>query len=312
MKSKIKTIDCQYLKNEFASAYLMIEKDEALFIDNNTNSAIPILLNSMKESNIKNEDIRYLIITHIHLDHAGATSSLIKLFPNATVLAHPKAAPHLISPRRIIEGASAVYGKDNFQKLYGEITEIPESRIRIMQDGETIKFGDRDLKFIFTRGHANHHFVIHDSETNAIFTGDSFGISYPNMKESGSPFLIPSTTPTDFDALEAKISVQKILDTKADYAYLTHFDKWTNMQDGAEQLIEGIEKMEMIIQQLLSNDFDFEQQKAFTEKKISDYYHQKLNSKNIPNQVLDFLKEDIMINAMGINFTSNRLKKKMS
>ncbi len=290
----------------------MIEKDEALFIDNNTNSAIPILLNSMKESNIKNEDIRYLIITHIHLDHAGATSSLIKLFPNATVLAHPKAAPHLISPRRIIEGASAVYGKDNFQKLYGEITEIPESRIRIMQDGETIKFGDRDLKFIFTRGHANHHFVIHDSETNAIFTGDSFGISYPNMKESGSPFLIPSTTPTDFDALEAKISVQKILDTKADYAYLTHFDKWTNMQDGAEQLIEGIEKMEMIIQQLLSNDFDFEQQKAFTEKKISDYYHQKLNSKNIPNQVLDFLKEDIMINAMGINFTSNRLKKKMS
>jgi glyoxylase-like metal-dependent hydrolase (beta-lactamase superfamily II) len=312
MKSIIKTIDCKYLKNEFASAYLMIEKEEALFIDNNTNSAIPILLNSMKESNIKNEDIRYLIITHIHLDHAGATSSLIKLFPNATVLAHPKAAPHLISPKRIIEGATAVYGKDNFLKLYGEITEIPADRIRVINDGEIVKFGDRELKFIFTRGHANHHFVIHDSETNAIFTGDSFGISYPNMKESDNPFLIPSTTPTDFDALEAKISVQKILDTKADFAYLTHFDKWTNMQDGAEQLIEGIEKMEMIIQKLVSMNLDSEQQKVFTEKQISEFYKNKLNSKNISNQVLDFLREDIMINAMGINFTANRLKKKIA
>lgn len=312
MKPKIKTIDCQYLKNEFASAYLMIEQDEALFIDNNTNSAIPILLNSMQESNIKNEDIRYLIITHIHLDHAGATSNLVRLFPNATVLAHPKAAPHLISPRRIVEGASAVYGKDNFEKLYGEIREIPENRIRIIKDGEILKFGERDLKFIYTKGHANHHFVIHDSETNAIFTGDSFGISYPNMKESGSPFLIPSTTPTDFDGVEAKISVQKILETKADYAYLTHFDKWTNMQDGAEQLIEGIEKMEEIIDKLINSNFNTDEQKHFTEKQISDYYHEKLSSKNISNQVLDFLKEDIMINAMGINFTANRLKKKMS
>ncbi len=308
--NSIQTIDCHYYTNEFAAAYLMLEEDEALFVDNNTNSAIPYLLDALSANRISKEKVRYLIITHIHLDHAGATSRLVQEFPNAIVLAHPKAAPHVINPKRIIESASMVYGKENFLKMYGEILEVPGERVRIMQDGEVLRFGSRDLTFIYTRGHANHHFVILDSKTNSIFTGDSFGISYPSLRQGTSPFLFPSTTPTDFHAEEARLSIEKIIKTGADKAYLTHFDSWTDMKSGAEQMLFGIDRMELILKELIQSNKSEVELQSHCENKIRQFYEEEFSKRSIPFAVLDLLKPDTSINAQGLVFAANRAKKK--
>ena len=308
--NSIQTIDCHYYTNEFAAAYLMQEGDEGLFVDNNTNSAIPYLLNALSARNISKEKVKYLIITHIHLDHAGATSRLVQEFPNATVLAHPKAAPHVINPKRIIESASMVYGKENFLKMYGQILEVPTERVRIMQDGEVLRFGGRDLTFIYTRGHANHHFVIFDSKTNAIFTGDSFGISYPSLRQGTSPFLFPSTTPTDFHAEEARLSIEKIVNTKADKAYLTHFDSWTDMKSGAEQMLYGIDRMEKVFNELVASNQSDSDLQALGEKGIGSFFEEEFLKRKIPSSILELVKPDIQINAQGLVFAANRAKKK--
>lgn len=303
-------IDNQYLQEYFACTYLIKEKNRALFIDNGTNSNIPILLDTLKKIGYKNEEVEFLIITHIHLDHAGATSKLIEFFPNAKILAHPKAAPHLINPKRIIEGASAVYGKENFYKMYGELKEIPESRIQIMKDEEEISFGERKLKFMYTKGHANHHFVIQDSKTNSIFTGDSFGVSYPIMREGKNFIITPSTTPTDFDSNEAILSIEKILKTKSTRAYLTHFNYFENLESGGEELIKGLKKMQNILDKLIELELKNEEQKLFTEKEIRNYYKIEIEKKKMNPKILDFLEDDIIINAQGINFVANRILRK--
>jgi glyoxylase-like metal-dependent hydrolase (beta-lactamase superfamily II) len=308
--NSIHTIDCKYIYDEFACAYLIREGNEVAFLDNNTNSAIPILLKKLEEFNFKKEDVRYLIITHIHLDHAGASSQLIRLFPNAKILAHPKATPHLINPKRIIESASQVYGKENFLKLYGEILDIPEDRIISMKDGEVLNWGEREFKFIYTRGHANHHFVIHDSKTNHIFTGDSFGISYPKMKNGKSSILIPSTTPTDFDPEEALLSLDKILNSGASAAYLTHYDKWLDMKLGYELMQKGIQKMAWIQNQIIDSNNEDSEIEKFCKLEIESYYKSLLKENNLDLDIIHFLKDDIDINTMGILFSANRLKRK--
>ncbi len=310
LNDSIICIDNHYIQENFACSYLLKEKDRALFIDNGTNSNISILLDVLKQNGYSKEQVEYLVITHIHLDHAGATSGLIEHFPNAKILAHPKASPHLINPKRIIEGASSVYGKENFSKMYGEIKEIPESKVISMKDEEEILFGDRKLKFYFTKGHANHHFVIHDFGTNSIFTGDSFGVSYPIMKSQKNFLIFPTTTPTDFDSKEAILSIEKILNTNSDIAYLTHFNSFEQMKLGAEELIEGLLKMQKLLDKLIELELKDQEQKTYTENFILEYYTKKIEKKKFPLEVLKFLKDDILINAMGINFVANRLLRK--
>lgn len=304
------TIDCNYIEKNIAAAFLMIEGKEAAFIENNTTHSIPILVSELEKHNIKREDVKYLIITHVHLDHAGGTSELLKYCPNAIVLAHPKAAPHIIDPKRLIDSAMLVYGKEKFISLYGDIQPVPSEKVRIMQDEEELKFGDRTLKFIYTRGHANHHFVIHDSKTNGIFTGDSFGIGYLNIQEGNRPFLFPSTTPTDFDAEEAKKSVNKIIATGAIKAYLTHFGEWNFMKEGAEQLLKSIDIMESIRLQAIDSSVGDDELQSFCEVKVRDFIKKEVEDRNLPDSINHFLKFDCNINAMGLAFSAKKARKK--
>lgn len=304
------TIDCNYILPELACAYLVVEGNEATFVENNTTKAVPTLLAELKKHNIPKENVKYIIITHVHLDHAGGTAALLEECPNATVVAHPKAAPHLVSPQRLIESAKQVYGEEKFFNLYGDIQGVPENKIYIPHDGETIQWGSRYFKFIYTRGHANHHFVIYDSLTNGIFTGDSFGLAYPVLQKGSSPFLFPSTTPTDFDPVEAKVSLQKIKDTEADKAYLTHFGVWEYMETGIRLMYDGISYMEEVF--LLAQDPSLEEAQIdeFVKNKVNLYFHKEVEKRNLPSSVYDYLNLDIEINSMGIALAAKRARKK--
>ena len=231
------TIDCHYAGLErVAASYLLIEGGEAAFIETNTTHALPHLLDALRAHDLSPEQVRYVIITHVHLDHAGGASALMRACPNATLLAHPRAAPHAIDPSRLVHSARAVYGEQMFGRLYGEIGPIDADRVRIMDDGEVLDWGARSLRFLHTRGHANHHMVVVDSGTRTVFTGDAFGIAYPALQGDGL-WVFPSSSPTDFDADAAIDSVKRIAALDVDRACLTHFGSVEALDDAADQLI---------------------------------------------------------------------------
>ena len=228
---QVHTIDTHYAgEARHTAAYLVVDGERAAFVETNTNAAVPRLLEALAAAGRSPEDVDYVIITHIHLDHAGGAGKLMEACPRATLLAHPRAAKHAIDPAKIIKGATAVYGADAFAELYGTIRPVAAERVRAMEDEETLEWQGGRWTFLHTRGHANHHFCIHDEVADAIFTGDSFGLVYPDLQRAGrAPFAVASTTPTDFDPVAARATLTRLLALGARTVYPTHFDGWTDL-----------------------------------------------------------------------------------
>lgn len=309
----IVTIDTAYLgRARFAAAYLLIEGDRAAFIDNNTNAAVPTLLAVLEAHDLAPEQVEYLIITHVHLDHAGGTSTLARACPNATVLAHPRAAPHIIDPSKLVASASAVYGEQAFEQLYGQISPVPEARVRVMEDEETLDFGTRQLRFLHTRGHANHHFCIADSQSNSIFTGDAFGLVYPDLQHDGV-FAFPSTSPTDFEPELARDSVQRLVDQAPSCLYPTHFGAVTEIEPAAGQLLRHLEFAEALRDEAQASDRPDAALEAFCEPRVRAYFAGLLDARGSLGQqasVRKLLDLDIKLNAQGIAFAASKLRRK--
>lgn len=240
------TIDCDYIAPRVAASYLRVTGDEAAFIETNTTHAVPRLLSALHDEGLSPEQVRWIIVTHVHLDHAGGASALAKACPNAIVLAHPRAARHLRDPEKLIKGATAVYGEKRFAALYGEIAPIATERVRELADGEAIALGQDTLRVWHTRGHAKHHMVVHDEAMEAVFTGDTFGLVYPELQRAGT-FAYPSTSPTDFEPDEARKSIDKILSLGPKVVCPTHFGDVTTIDEVAEQLRWWIDRSEQLL-----------------------------------------------------------------
>jgi glyoxylase-like metal-dependent hydrolase (beta-lactamase superfamily II) len=245
------TIDCDYLAPQLAAAYLRIQGDEAAFIETCTAKNVPALLRALADAGMTPEQVRYVIVTHAHLDHAGGASALMAACPQATLLAHPRAARHLIDPAKLVASARAVYGAERFDALYGTLSPIDAARVRSLDDGATVPLGDATLSFLHTRGHANHHFVVHDPAYDAVFTGDAFGLVYPRLQRVGR-FAYPSTSPTDFDAAEARASIDKIVALGTTRACLTHFGEVTDVAHVAGQLRAWIDASEALMNEAVA------------------------------------------------------------
>ena len=307
------TIDCHYLDRlQFAAAYLLVEGDEAAFIDNNTNQAVPRLLAALEQAGLSTEQVRWLIVTHVHLDHAGGTSALARACPNATVLAHPRAAPHIIDPARLVASASAVYGEAEFMRLYGDITPVPEDRVRIMGDEETLDFGHRHLTFLHTRGHANHHFCIADSASRAVFSGDAFGLHYPALQGDGA-FAFPSTSPTDFEPELARQSIRRLLELKPSCIYPTHFGAVTDLQTTGHQLLRHLDFAEALLDAAEASDLPDEGLTAYADHRLRDYFHgllDGLGGLSRDPEAWSLIELDINLNAQGIAFAAAKRRRK--
>ncbi|HEY1958314.1 MAG TPA: MBL fold metallo-hydrolase [Polyangiaceae bacterium] len=228
------TIDSD-VRPEFTACYLRVAGDECAFIEAHTSHATPRLLAALADHGKKPEDVRWIVVTHAHLDHAAGASALVEACPNATLLAHPRAARHLIDPSKLVASATAVYGAERFAKLYGTIRPIPKERVRTLEDGETFALGDATLRVLHTTGHANHHFVVDDPAIETVFTGDTFGLVHPPLQKFGR-FALPSTSPTNFDAAAAKDSLARVLALGERFVAPTHFDAWEDSKVIAAQL----------------------------------------------------------------------------
>ncbi|TGM59134.1 MBL fold metallo-hydrolase [Leptospira vanthielii] len=306
----VQTIDTEYANIHLvASAYLLEEEGRGVVVETNTTHAIPKILKAMELHGVKPPNLDYVIVTHVHLDHAGGAWALLEACPNAILLAHPKTAKHLIDPSLLIKSATSVYGKENFDSLYGEIKPIPKEKIRVMEDGEWLEWKGHSFQFLYTKGHANHHFCIYDRKTNGIYTGDSFGISYPQL-ENGKRFIFPTTTPTDFDFAEAIRSLDRILDTGAEVAYLTHFGPIRDLKKNAEDLKEGLTLCQEAISQLEA--VTKEDRLSFMESKVETMIQTLARKHSITLTDSDWklLRLDVNLNAQGLVYAFEKMQPK--
>ena len=195
----ISAIDAQFHRPNRAAIHLLVEKGMAALIDTGTSFSIPGVVESLQQKNIKTKNVAYIILTHIHLDHAGGASECMRHFPNAKLVVHPRGASHMINPARLLAGAMSVYGAAEFKRVYGEIHPIDADRIIEAPDESRIDLNGRSLLFLDTPGHARHHNCIYDEQSQSFFTGDTFGVSYRELDVNGLEFVFPTTTPVQFD-----------------------------------------------------------------------------------------------------------------
>ena len=222
----IYAIDTEFAgTRQMDASHLIVDNGEAAFVDVGSNFSVPILLAALARLGIRREQVRFVCITHVHLDHAGGAGSIMQALPQATLVVHPRGARHMIDPSALYEGARQVYGTETMKKHYGELIPVPAERLLEVHDGDTLPLGNRTLTFLDTPGHALHHYCIHDAKANVIFAGDTFGISYRSLDSDQGPFIFPAATPVQFDPPRAHDSVDRLCALEPDAIYLTHFSQ---------------------------------------------------------------------------------------
>ena len=242
----ITAVDAEYLYPGHAAAHLIVDRGRAAFVDVGTNASVPFLLAALEELGVARAAVDYLLLTHVHLDHAGGAGALMRELPNARALLHPRGAPHMIDPGRLIEGARAVYGAEPFARMYGELLPIPAQRVQVVQDGERVVLGGRSLELVHTPGHAQHHYVVVDEAHASIFSGDTFGISYRSLDTESGAFITPSTVPTQFDPEQHLASIDRMLAYRPESIYLMHFSRITDVPRLGRLLKEQIVELARI------------------------------------------------------------------
>jgi len=239
----ISAIDTGFFRPRFDASHLVVEQGRAAFVDVGTNYSVPGLLAALSTEGLTPADVEYVILTHVHLDHAGGAGMLMRELPNAQLVVHPRGARHMIDPTQLIAGATAVYGAEEIQRSYGELIAVPEERVVQASDGFVIDLAGRLLLCLDTPGHARHHICVYDERSRSFFTGDTFGLSYREFDTEQGAFIIPTSTPVQFEPDAMRASIERMLTYSPEAMFLTHYSRVTDVPRLAENLIEQIQAM---------------------------------------------------------------------
>jgi PAS domain S-box-containing protein len=216
-------LDGGYVRPRLVACYV-VRGERAAVVETGSATSVPRILAALEESRVRREDVAYVVVTHVHLDHAGGAGALLAALPNAKLVVHPRGARHLVDPSKLVAGTMAVYGEERFRKLYGDLVPVPAGRVVEAQDGLELDLGGgRVLRCLDAPGHAKHHLVVFDEATRGFFTGDAFGLSYRETDLGGGPFLFPTTTPVQFDPPALHATIDRMLAARPERMYLTHY-----------------------------------------------------------------------------------------
>jgi glyoxylase-like metal-dependent hydrolase (beta-lactamase superfamily II) len=216
-------VDTLYVRPNLAAAWIVKGARSAAVIETGAASSVPRLLAALDERGIPREDVSHVVVTHVHLDHAGGAGTLVQALPRARLVVHPRGARHLVDPSKLVAGSIAVYGEERFRALYGDIVPVPAERVIEADEGFALDLGGRPLRFLDAPGHARHHFVVLDEASRGFFTGDTFGISYRECDAGGRPFMFPTTTPVQLDPPAFHASIDRMMAEAPERMYLTHY-----------------------------------------------------------------------------------------
>lgn len=237
----ILALDSGMVRPQMAACYLLETDAAVAVVETGNNDSADRILRVLDIRGRRREEVSHVIVTHVHLDHAGGAGKLMQHLPNARLAVHPRGARHVIDPSRLEASARAVYGDTEFDAMYGTLVPVPEDRVLVMEDGDSLEVGKRRLDFIDTPGHARHHFCIWDEQTRGWFTGDTFGISYRELDTSNGPFIFPTSTPIQFDPPALIASIQRMLEKQPANMYLTHFGRVQDLKRLSADMISSVE-----------------------------------------------------------------------
>jgi hydroxyacylglutathione hydrolase len=218
-------LDAFFERPRLTAIHLVVESGRAAIIDPGTATAVPRILAALEALGLAPETVDWIVLTHIHLDHAGGAGLLASRLPNARLTVHPRGRRHMVDPARLWASTIEVYGQSEAERLYGVLLPVPEDRVVETPDGASIAVAGRALELLDTPGHARHHVCIRDARTGHLFTGDTFGLAYTELDAGGKRFVFPTTSPNqwDPDAHHASVARLEALQPKA--VYVTHFSR---------------------------------------------------------------------------------------
>lgn len=299
----IHTIDTGFVRPRFDAAYLLVEKSRAAFIDCGTNYAVPRMLEALTDAGLSPADVEWLILTHVHLDHAGGAGELMAHLPNARLAVHPRGARHMIDPSQLWAGASAVYGEEVMEATYGRLRPIPAERVIEAPDNHVVSLAGRPLLCLDTPGHARHHMSIYDERANVCFTGDTFGLSYREFDTAKGPFILPTTSPVQFDPDALHASIRRLIALKPSAMYLTHFDRVSNVEKLANDLHVQIDAMVSIAMSAQERSSSADDRHEAMKAALTDLYLSRTHAHGWSGdraQLLELLGMDVELNAQGL------------
>ncbi len=243
-------IDTGYIRPRLAACYLLVENGMAAIIETGTANSLETILAVLKLKEIDESSVRYIIPTHVHLDHAGGAGHLMQHFKDAELVIHPRGARHMVDPSVLWNGTLAVYGEKSMYELYRELIPVEKSRIIEAPDGFRLDFNGRELLFIDSPGHARHHFCIYDEKSRGFFTGDTFGMAYAELQCPDLPYIMPTTTPVQFDPDAWYQTLDRLMEFNPERMYLTHY----GMVEQVEKLKEELQRrIELYVEIALAN-----------------------------------------------------------
>ncbi len=232
----IYAFDAGYVRPLLAAIHLIVENGRAAIVDTGNNESLGAVERALAALDLAPECVDYVILTHIHLDHAGGAGAMMRAFPNARLVVHPRGARHMADPAKLVAGATAVYGAAEVRRLYGEVLPIDAARIVEAAHELRLDLAGRELLCLDTPGHARHHICIVDRKSGGIFTGDTFGLSYRELDTDGRQFIFPTTTPVQFDPQAMHASLDLLMSYRPTAMYLTHYSQVVDVAAKAAEL----------------------------------------------------------------------------
>jgi glyoxylase-like metal-dependent hydrolase (beta-lactamase superfamily II) len=225
------------------TAGFLVEGAQPALVETGSQTSVTAVRDALTGAGLGPADLRWIIVTHIHLDHAGGVGDMAAAFPNATVVVHERGARHLLDPTRLIDSAARVYGP-LLDGLYGRMLPVPEGRLVAAADGHRVDLGDGHfLTMVDSPGHAKHHHAVLDDHTGTLLVGDAAGVKLPDIG-----VLRPATPPPDFDLEQATASLRRFAELRPQQVVLTHYgpveDPQATLSEAEDMLHRWVEVAE--------------------------------------------------------------------
>jgi len=293
-------IDSGFGRPMLDAVHLLVEGGRAALIDTAVNSGVPRVMEALESLGLTPEQVDFVILTHIHLDHAGGAGALMARLPQAQLVVHPRGARHMADPGRLLAGTVAVYGPELTRQMYGNLIPVPPERIIETRHGQTIAVNGRELLLLDSPGHARHHICIRDSRSGHVFAGDTFGMSYRELDRDGLQFIFPTTSPVQFDPPALHRSIDMLLELKPPAIYVTHYSQVTDIARLGADMHRQIDEYAVLGMQLRGSGASRHQQlkTALTELVLQEAAQQDWALQG--DTLLPMIGLDLELNAQGL------------
>jgi glyoxylase-like metal-dependent hydrolase (beta-lactamase superfamily II) len=295
-KNGVYCVESGYEGGGVVSAYLLRDGNEAAIVDTCHNGALEPVKRAFSELGVKHDEVKYIFLTHVHLDHAGGAGLFAREFPEAALVVHKRGERHLVNPSRLIASASGIYGESVMKRLYGDILPVRADRITTPRDGGEFSVGGKTIVCFDTPGHALHHLAYKDVSSGAVFTGDAYGMSYAELVGPDGRCAILTTSPVQFDPHVMRISMRRIDGLANGEIYPTHFGRLSTGGGVSDSLYRQLD-LYVEAAELARGDI------ASIRTRLREIFREEASSQNCPCLASNFGRVTVTaleLNAQGL------------